>query len=152
MYDRPKFRPDPSLEEIIRRANAAPPSFSRQQQVPYTPWTKPALSNQEVVLGHLIVDVDLSNNLRTGVGFNLLPQTTIGRNVRNTIVLPHEIIGDEDTRMWVHNGRWYVRDVGGVYSTWVNDEPCRNRFSDDTLVASYGDNIFIGSIKFKLVR
>src|SRR6266852_9697698 len=37
MYDRPTFQPDPSLDEIIRRANAVPISSSPQQSVQHVP-------------------------------------------------------------------------------------------------------------------
>lgn len=37
MYDRPNFRPDPSLEELIRRASNAPASSSPPQFVSHPP-------------------------------------------------------------------------------------------------------------------
>lgn len=41
MYNRPRFRPDPSLEDIIKRATQAPPSSSPPHRAPRTPVPTP---------------------------------------------------------------------------------------------------------------
>jgi len=99
------------------------------------------------VLGHLIVVDSGPSNILPGTRFNLEPQTTIGRGPTNTIQLPDSFISAEHTRLWYHNGTWFVQDAGSKNGTYVNNAPAR-----EALPAHPGDIVQVGYIGFKLAQ
>ncbi len=68
-------------------------------------------------LGHLVVVDSGPSSILPGTRFALAPQTNIGRGPTNTIQLPDKFISAEHTRLWYHNGIWYVQDAGSVNGT-----------------------------------
>jgi pSer/pThr/pTyr-binding forkhead associated (FHA) protein len=102
---------------------------------------------QAAVVGHLVVVDSGPSNVLPGTRFALAPQTTIGRGPTNTIQLPDKFISAEHTRLWYHNGMWYVQDAGSVNGTYVNNQPAR-----EAVPAKIGDIVRVGYMQFKLTQ
>jgi pSer/pThr/pTyr-binding forkhead associated (FHA) protein len=98
-------------------------------------------------LGHLVVVDSGPSSILPGTRFALAPQTNIGRGPTNTIQLPDKFISAEHTRLWYHNGIWYVQDAGSVNGTYVNNQPAR-----EAIPAKIGDIVRVGYIQFKLTQ
>lgn len=107
----------------------------------------PAGARMPPVLGHLIVVDSGPSSILPGTHFDLQPQTTIGRGPTNTIQLPDSFISAEHTRLWYHNGTWFVQDAGSKNGTYVNNSPAR-----EALPAQPGDIVQVGYIRFKLAQ
>ncbi len=98
-------------------------------------------------LGHLVVVDSGPSSILPGTRFALAPQTNIGRGPTNTIQLPDKFISAEHTRLWYHNGIWYVQDAGSVNGTYVNNQQAR-----EAIPAKIGDIVRVGYIQFKLTQ
>jgi hypothetical protein len=99
------------------------------------------------VMGHLVVVDSGPSNILPGTRFALAPQTNIGRGPTNTIQIQDKFISAEHTRLWYHNGTWYVQDAGSVNGTYVNNQPAR-----EAIPARIGDIVRVGYIQFKLTQ
>jgi len=99
------------------------------------------------VVGHLIVVDSGPSSLLPGTRFNLEPKTTIGRAPTSTIRLTDNFISSTNTYIENRHGTWYVRDIGSMYGTYVNNQPAR-----EALPARTGDIVKIGYISFKLAQ
>ena len=99
------------------------------------------------VAGHLIVVDSGPSNLLPGTSFNLEPKTTIGRAPTSTIRLTDNFISSAHASIENRHGIWYVRDIGSMYGTYVNNQPAR-----EALPARTGDIVKIGYISFKLAQ
>jgi pSer/pThr/pTyr-binding forkhead associated (FHA) protein len=99
------------------------------------------------VVGHLIVVDSGPSSLLPGTRFNLEPKTTIGRAPTSTIRLTDNFISSAHTYIENRHGTWYVRDIGSMYGTYVNNQPAR-----EALPARTGDIVKIGYISFKLAQ
>src|SRR6266567_1910242 len=99
------------------------------------------------VVGHLIVVDSGPSSLLPGTRFNLEPKTTIGRAPTSTIRLTDNFISSAHTSIENRHGTWYVRDIGSMYGTYVNNQPAR-----EALPARTGDIVKIGYISFKLAQ
>lgn len=76
---------------------------------------------------------------------DLAPVTTIGRNLRNTIVLEDSFVsGDHAVVTW-RDARWWLEDLDSRNGTLLNDVPILS-----PVVISDGDIIILGSVKFRL--
>lgn len=99
------------------------------------------------VLGHLVVVDSGPSGLLPGTRFDLEPKTTIGRAPTSTIRLTDNFISSAHTYIENRHGTWYVRDIGSMYGTYVNNQPAR-----EALPARPGDIVKIGFISFKLAQ
>jgi hypothetical protein len=99
------------------------------------------------VVGHLVVVDSGPSSLLPGTRFNLEPKTTIGRAPTSTIRLTDNFISSAHTYIENRHGTWYVRDIGSMYGTYVNNQPAR-----EALPARTGDIVKIGYISFKLAQ
>src|SRR6266581_5619031 len=99
------------------------------------------------VLGHLVVVDSGPSSLLPGTRFDLETQTTIGRAPTSTIRLTDNFISSAHTSIENRHGTWYVRDIGSMYGTYVNNQPAR-----EALPARPGDIVKIGFISFKLAQ
>jgi pSer/pThr/pTyr-binding forkhead associated (FHA) protein len=99
------------------------------------------------VYGHLVVVDSGPSNILPGTRFDLAPQTNIGRGPTNTIQIPDSFISAENSKLWYHNGSWFVQDMGSVNGTYVNNQP-----AVEALPARVGDILRVGYIQFKLTQ
>ena len=106
-----------------------------------------AVDNAPLVLGHLVVVDSGPTTILPGTRFDLHPRTTVGRGPTNIIQMTDDSFSSEHTRIWNHNGMWYVQDADSKNGTWVNNQPAVN-----ALPAKIGDIIQIGFITFKLTQ
>jgi hypothetical protein len=98
-----------------------------------------------VILGHLVVVNSGPSNIQPGTSYELAPKTNIGRGPANTISIQDNTVSAEHTRMWYHNGTWFVQDAGSVNGTFVNEQPAR-----EATPAKLGDIVRVGYIRFQL--
>lgn len=103
------------------------------------------VGNVPVSLGHLIVVNSGPSNIPPGTNFALEPKTSIGRGPTNTIRIQDNTVSTEHTRLWYHNGTWYVQDAGSVNGTYVNEQPAK-----EALPAKVGDIVRVGYIRFQI--
>ena len=106
-----------------------------------------ANSEEAPVVGHLIVVDSGPSSLLPGTSFNLEPKTTIGRAPTSTIRLTDNFISSAHAYIENRHGTWYVRDIGSMYGTYVNNQPAR-----EALPAQIGAIVKIGYISFKLAQ
>jgi pSer/pThr/pTyr-binding forkhead associated (FHA) protein len=106
-----------------------------------------ATGRAQPVVGHLVVVDSGPSNILPGTRFDLASQTNIGRGPTNTIQIPDSFISAENSRLWYHNGTWYVQDMGSVNGTYVNNQP-----AVEALPARVGDILRVGYIQFKLTQ
>ena len=99
------------------------------------------------VVGHLVVVDSGPSNLLPGTRFDLEPKTTIGRAPTSTIRLTDNFISSAHASIENRHGTWFVRDIGSMYGTYVNNQPAR-----DAIPARPGDIVKIGFISFKLAQ
>ena len=99
------------------------------------------------IVGHLIVVDSGPSSLLPGTRFDLEPKTTIGRAPTSTIRLSDNFISSAHAYIENRHGTWYVRDIGSMYGTYVNNQPAR-----EAIPARPGDIIKIGFISFKLAQ
>jgi hypothetical protein len=78
-------------------------------------------------------------------GYPLGPVCTIGRSVRNTIVLDDSYVSQEHARIVRRDGHWWLNDLGSRNGTLLNEVPV----SAETVVTT-GDVITVGQVAFVL--
>lgn len=72
---------------------------------------------------------------------------TIGRAMSNRVVLKDDMCSREHAEVYSHDERWYLRDLGSLNGTRVNNRPVR-----DETVLSPDDVIEIGSTQLVFVE
>lgn len=81
----------------------------------------------------------------TGETYPLLPLTTIGRSLTNTVVLDEPVASSEHASITLKNGQWWLEDRNSRNGTLLNGDPVRA-----PVIITEGDIISIGSRHFRL--
>lgn len=81
----------------------------------------------------------------TTIAYPLLPLTTIGRSLTNTLVLDDPVASSEHASITRKNGQWWLEDRNSRNGTLLNTEPVRA-----PVIITEGDIISIGNRHFRL--
>jgi hypothetical protein len=84
-------------------------------------------------------------SVTVGQLLDLQPNTSLGRDPRNTIVLDDSFVSATHALVFVQDGRIWIRDLGSTNGTFLNHQPVHEAVP---IVA--GDIVEIGRVKFKL--
>ena len=95
--------------------------------------------------GHLVVINTSENGPKTGATFPLIPLTSLGRSLTNSIVLEDAFISGEHATITLRNGKWWLDDRGSSNGTQLNGYRIR-----ESVIVSTGDIISVGQIDLKL--
>src|SRR5262245_10787525 len=72
---------------------------------------------------------------------------TLGRAATNTIVLRDDMCSREHAEIFVTEGRWYLRDLGSLNGSRVNNQPIHSDFHLDP-----GDEVHLGRTRLLFVE
>ena len=75
------------------------------------------------------------------------PITTIGRDLNSTIYLDDEFASGTHTALTFRGRAWYAEDRGSTNGTWVNGHRIQR-----PVALSYGDELTVGRVRFRLER
>ena len=75
------------------------------------------------------------------------PITTIGRDLNSTIYLDDEFASGDHAALTFRGRAWYVEDRGSTNGTWVNGHRIAR-----PVALSYGDELTVGRVRFRLER
>lgn len=75
------------------------------------------------------------------------PITTIGRDLNSTIYLDDEFASGDHAALTFRGRSWYVEDRGSTNGTWVNGHRIQR-----PVALSYGDELTVGRVRFRLER
>lgn len=101
----------------------------------------------ELSKGFLVVITTQSSELSPGTRIPLLPITSIGRSLTNTLVIEDDFVSSEHALITMRGQQWWLEDLGSRNGTYLNAQP----IPAETIITS-GDIISIGrtDIKFDL--
>nr|WP_290665610.1 FHA domain-containing protein [Ardenticatena sp.] len=85
-------------------------------------------------------------NLVVGQRFAVQTITTIGRDLRNDIVVPDTYASAEHARIRFREGRWWLEDVGATNPTRLNGRPLP---ANTPVPLDSGDIVQVGRAQFK---
>lgn len=68
----------------------------------------------------LVLEEDTEAGLRAGTTFALRPGAVVGRRPSSDIFLNDTYMSGEHARLTVHEGRWWIADLGSTNGTYVN--------------------------------
>ncbi|HVO72278.1 MAG TPA: FHA domain-containing protein [Aggregatilineaceae bacterium] len=95
--------------------------------------------------GRLIVASDGGTGLKPGTIYPLLPYTSLGRALSNTIALNDSFASAEHATVTLRGGQWWLEDRGSSNGTVLNGYRIQ-----EPVVLSAGDVIAVGRVEFKL--
>jgi hypothetical protein len=95
--------------------------------------------------GRLVVVASESEMVMAGQSFPLLPLTTIGRALTNTVALPDGVVSAEHARLALRDKQWWLEDLESKNGTLLNDVPV-----EEPVVVSTGDIIGVGLVRLRL--
>lgn len=95
--------------------------------------------------GRLVVLASEDGIVDIGTNFPLLPVTSVGRSMTNTIVLNDSFCSQEHALVTWRGGQWWLEDRQSRNGTRLNDEPVR-----EAVVLSTGDVIGVGQVELKV--
>ncbi|MEX1278790.1 MAG: FHA domain-containing protein, partial [Chloroflexota bacterium] len=75
------------------------------------------------------------------------PITTLGRDPNSTIYLDDEFASGTHAALTFRGRAWYVEDRRSTNGTWVNGHRIQR-----PVALSYGDELVVGRIRFRLER
>lgn len=103
----------------------------------------PLHEDDTVQLGHIADTVKLTQI--EGMSYPLLPLTTLGRALTNTVVLDDSFCSQEHALLAQRGGQWWLEDRNSSNGTLLNGE-----IVTEPVVVSSGDIIGIGRIELKV--
>ncbi|HEY6057515.1 MAG TPA: FHA domain-containing protein [Candidatus Limnocylindrales bacterium] len=98
-------------------------------------------------LGRLVVVASPDVEPPAGSVFPLDAITTIGRDVNNSVVTDDPFASADHAILTFRGRAWYVEDLGSTNGTYVNGS-----IVDGVAPLSYGDELQVGRIRFRLDR
>jgi pSer/pThr/pTyr-binding forkhead associated (FHA) protein len=98
-------------------------------------------------LGVLVVERSPARTPRVGERLSLRASNTMGRDAGNDIALPDEAASARHATIEVHDGEWFIEDLGSTNGTLVNGVRIERRER-----VRPGDEIAIGRIALRLER
>jgi pSer/pThr/pTyr-binding forkhead associated (FHA) protein len=75
------------------------------------------------------------------------PITTLGRDLNSTIFVDDEFASGTHAALTFRGRAWYVEDRGSTNGTWVNGHRIQR-----PVALSYGDELAVGRVRFRLER
>ena len=98
-------------------------------------------------IGRLVVIESPAGEPAVGRVLQIGPITTIGRDLGSTIFLDDEFASATHAALTFRGRAWYVEDRDSTNGTWVNGHRIRR-----PVALSYGDEISVGRVRFRLER
>ena len=98
-------------------------------------------------IGRLSVLESPENEPPSGTTIALGPINSIGRNVNNTIYVEDDFVSATHAMLTFRGRSWFVEDQGSTNGTYVNGHRI-----DRPVALSYGDELTIGRVRFRLER
>jgi hypothetical protein len=95
--------------------------------------------------GFLVVIASESSELSPGTRIPLLPITSIGRSLTNTLVIEDDFVSSEHALLTLRGQQWWLEDLGSRNGTNLNSLP----ISAETIVTS-SDIVSIGRTDIKI--
>lgn len=95
--------------------------------------------------GFLVVIATESRELTPGTRIPLLPITSIGRSLTNTLVIEDDFVSSEHALLTLRGQQWWLEDLGSRNGTYLNALPV----SSETIITS-SDIISIGRTDIKI--
>lgn len=86
-------------------------------------------------------------DLLPGDRLPLLPVTTLGRGLTNTIVLADSFASTKHARLTQRDGRWWLEDLGSRNGTLLNEVRIQ---PDRPLAVIEGDLLGVGSVRLRI--
>lgn len=96
-------------------------------------------------VGYLHVVTTELVSIESGERITLVPVTSIGRSSENVVVLDDEYTSNEHALISLHNGRWWLEDLGSRNGTLLNDLQV-----ETAIVVTTGDVVEIGRTRFRV--
>jgi len=95
----------------------------------------------------LVVVASGDTDLLPGDRLPLLPVTTLGRALANTIVLADSFASAEHARLTQRDGRWWLTDLNSRNGTFLNEVRLQ---PDEPALVAEGDLIGVGSVRLQI--
>ena len=95
--------------------------------------------------GSLVVAFSESKSPPEGTRYSLLPLTTLGRSLGNTVIIDDEYSSNEHALITWLDKQWWLEDLGSSNGTLVNDLPINK-----ATVITNGDLITIGETQLRV--
>ena len=95
--------------------------------------------------GRLVVLASEDGIVEAGASYALLPATSIGRSLNNTIAINDSFCSQEHALVSWRGGQWWLEDRDSRNGTRLNDEPVH-----EPVVISSGDVIGLGRVALKV--
>ena len=98
-------------------------------------------------IGRLVVLESAGEEPSVGRVLQIGPITTLGRDLNSTIYLDDEFASGTHAALTFRGRAWYVEDRGSTNGTWVNGHRIQR-----PVALSYGDELVVGRVRFRLER
>jgi pSer/pThr/pTyr-binding forkhead associated (FHA) protein len=98
-------------------------------------------------IGRLIVLESPGGEPAEGRVLQIGPITTLGRDLNSTIFVDDEFASGTHTALTFRGRAWYAEDRGSTNGTWVNGHRITR-----PVALSYGDELAVGRVRFRLER
>jgi hypothetical protein len=95
----------------------------------------------------LVVVAPGDTDLLPGDRLPLLPVTTLGRALTNTIVLADSFASTEHARLTQRDGRWWLTDLNSRNGTFLNEVRLQ---PDEPAPVAEGDLLGVGSVRLRI--
>jgi pSer/pThr/pTyr-binding forkhead associated (FHA) protein len=97
--------------------------------------------------GRLVVLESPSGEPEAGRSFGLDVITPLGRDVNNAIVIDDPFASAEHAVLTYRGRSWYLEDLESTNGSFINGQPI-----DGVSALSFGDEVQIGQVRFRLER
>ncbi len=98
-------------------------------------------------MGRLVVLESPGEEPSVGRVLQIGPITTLGRDLNSTIYLDDEFASGTHAPLTFRGRAWYVEDRSSTNGTWVNGHRIQR-----PVALSYGDELVVGRVRFRLER
>jgi pSer/pThr/pTyr-binding forkhead associated (FHA) protein len=98
-------------------------------------------------IGRLMVVESPAGEPAVGRALQIGPITTIGRDLNSTIYVDDEFASATHAALTFRGRAWYVEDRDSTNGTWVNGHRIVR-----PVALSYGDEVSVGRVRFRLER